>query len=521
MKWYWKIAIGLLSLAALILVLNIGFNLWIKYQLPKIINEKNDSAYAITYKNLEVSFWDGNIKAEDIIIIPKAALKDTVNKSGIYAKVRSVEVRQFKTWSLLFSDKIKAKSITVIQPAVILYKKNEKAVNNSKSIRSDEVAPFGKIISVSDIFLHRGDLKIIYVKNKKAILNVQNIDLQLDGIIITEAVLEEKIPFHFKNYTFSCDSVYYRPSQFYHVRTRKIKTSKTGLYVDHFEMMPEYTRREFITKIATEKDLFTLSAASLAINKMEWGFKTTGDFFFHSNAIGLYDVAANIYRSKLPLDDLTKKYLYNKLLRDLKFDLKVDTLKIRNSLVEYEEEKATERGAGKLSFSKFNLTATNIRSGFKQKRMNNVKIKINCQFMKASPLRVNWTFNVLDKSDGFNINGIIKNFDAEKIVPFTKPYMNVATKGTIDEVRFNFTGNDQSDAGEFAVDYDDLKFAVYKKDNPKKKNKILTFVANLFVKNTTKDKLKNAHVELERIPEKSFYNFLWRSIAEGLKKILI
>jgi hypothetical protein len=41
------------------------------------------------------------------------------------------------------------------------------------------------------------------------------------------------------------------------------------------------------------------------------------------------------------------------------------------------------------------------------------------------------------------------------------------------------------------------------------------------VKNDSKEKAKTADVELERIQEKSFYNFLWRSIAESLKKILM
>jgi hypothetical protein len=66
-----------------------------------------------------------------------------------------------------------------------------------------------------------------------------------------------------------------------------------------------------------------------------------------------------------------------------------------------------------------------------------------------------------------------------------------------------------------------LKFAVYQKDAPKKKNKFLTSIGNLFVKNDTKGKIKDTTIAVERIPEKSFFNFLWRSIAEGLKKILI
>ncbi|WP_293871189.1 hypothetical protein [Flavobacterium sp.] len=58
--------------------------------------------------------------------------------------------------------------------------------------------------------------------------------------------------------------------------------------------------------------------------------------------------------------------------------------------------------------------------------------------MNSVPLDVNWKLNVMDKNDGFNINGTLTNFDAEKIIPFSKPFLNLTPKGTIDEAHFNF-----------------------------------------------------------------------------------
>ena len=162
-----------------------------------------------------------------------------------------------------------------------------------------------------------------------------------------------------------------------------------------------------------------------------------------------------------------------------------------------------------------------MKAFFKKQKLKDVTIKLKCNFMNASRLIVDWKFNVMDKSDGFNINGTLTNFDVERMSPFTKPYMNVSTKGHIDELHFNLIGNDQRDSGDLAVKYDNLKFIIFKKDNPKKKNKLLTFVANIFVKKDTKDSVKETHVALERNPEKSFYNFIWSSIAQGLKKILV
>ena len=515
MKWYFKILIGLCSLLVFGIILNIVLNIWIKYPISKIISNKNDSAYFVTYKSINVSIWNSSIVANDIVIIPRKAVKDTLNKAGIYAEIKKIKVTKFKVWDVLFNDKIKAKSISIEKSNVVLYKKEQ-----NENVRESVVGPFDKIISVGEVALINANFEMYDVNSKIPMLNVKNINVQLDGIVVTKSTLEDKIPFQFKEYSVTCDSLYFHPNDFYNIKTNKIKITNSYIKIDAFQMIPTYSRRQFVSKISKEKDLNTILCKTISVSNMDWGFKEE-DFFFHCNAVDLDQVKANIYRSLEPKNDLSKKHLYNKLLRDLKFDLKVDTLKIRNSIVEYEEEKSFDLGAGKLRFNNFNLKATSINSGFIKDKLPDVKINISCNFMNNSPLNVNWKFNVLDRNDGFNIKGSLQKFDVEKIVAFTKPYMNVQTKGIIDQMHFDFTGNDKQVNGKFAVEYDDLEFKIFKKDNRKKKNKLATFIAKVFVKKDTDEKLKNVDVELGRIQEKSFYNFLWRSIAEGLKKVLI
>jgi hypothetical protein len=223
----------------------------------------------------------------------------------------------------------------------------------------------------------------------------------------------------------------------------------------------------------------------------------------------------------MPKDDLSKKFLYNHLLRNIKFSLQIDTLQVLKSKLVYEEEIDFSKGPGVLNFDKFNLQATNLRSGFGLKKTNDVKIKVKCIFMKTSPLNVDWSFNVLDKSDSFHIQGVISNFDVSAMGQFSQPYMNATFTGTFHKYRFNFYGNDNISKGNASLDYDDLKVKLYKKKHPEKEAKLKSAIANLLVKNDSKDKAKTADVEIERIQKKSFYNFLWRSIAESLKKILI
>jgi hypothetical protein len=520
MVWWKKTLIGIGILIVLALILNIGLNYWIRKQLPVIINENNNSPYQITYKTLEVALFDGNAIAKEITVVPKSSLKKTDVKAGIYTTIQSIKIEGISAWSILFSKRIVAKKIVINKPEIILFKDNDRALNDPNSIRDKVVAPFKNTISVSDIYLLNSSLQIISTTDNKASLIVHNLSMQLDGILLDDTTLKEKIPFTYKNFEIDCDSIYYRANEFYHLTAKKIHTDKSDLKIADFRMIPEYDRGEFVRRIPKEKDIYTINAQEIKINNMNWGFKDSV-FYFNSTNVFLEKVFANIYRPKMPPDDLSKKHLYNKLLRDIKFPLHVDTLAIRESTLEYEEEKTFEKGAGLLSFNKFNMFVTDINSGYGHKKLPDVKITVNCRFMNVSPMKVNWRFNVMDVSDGFNIKGSIFQFPANRLKPFTKPYMNASVEGMLNEVYFNFSGNDVKSKGDFAIKYDDIKVTLYQKKNPKKKNKFLSAVGNLFVKNDSDEKVVEAEVEVERIPEKSFYNFFWRNIGEGLKKTLL
>jgi hypothetical protein len=83
--------------------------------------------------------------------------------------------------------------------------------------------------------------------------------------------------------------------------------------------------------------------------------------------------------------------------------------------------------------------------------------------MKTSPMKVDWRFNPMDKSDGFTIKGRILNFGTGQLAVFTKPYLNAATKGTLYQGYFNFAGNDNQSSGDFVLKYHDLKVKLYQK----------------------------------------------------------
>ena len=197
MSIYKKIAIGVISLFLFVILANIGLNYWIKKQLPIIVNEKNKTVYNIHYEKIEVSLISRNIHATTLLVSPKNQPKDS--KNGLFSKIESITIKHFNIWDLAFNDNIQAESIIINKPRVILYKKGEKLINDSKSINNEIVEPFRKIISVSNIYLNDGTVDVVSLDSEKPILSIKKIILKLEGILLTDATLKEKIPLRYKS----------------------------------------------------------------------------------------------------------------------------------------------------------------------------------------------------------------------------------------------------------------------------------------------------------------------------------
>src|SRR5690606_41726254 len=102
---------------------------------------------------------------------------------------------------------------------------------------------------------------------------------------------------------------------------------------------------------------------------------------------------------------------------------------------------------------------------------------------------------------------------------FLQPAFNMQAEGTeIKDLYFNFSGNRYTANGNFKMEYDDLKIKVIKYDNKKSVNKLVTFVANLFVISENEARENDVEVEkVERDTTKSFWKNICNFIMQGLK----
>lgn len=356
---------------------------------------------------------------------------------------------------------------------------------------------------------------------KTLILETKAIEATLENIRIDSNTLTNKIPFSYKGLSFSTESILWNTGRFYDIKIGKIQGKNANLTCSNFELLPKYSRKKMVSMFSYADDIFTLKTKSLALNNYTWGFDAQDVFFFQADQLSFNQINANIFRDKTPEFNMSIKPLFSKKLREIPFGLAIKKVTISNSTLEYEEYDQKAVAPGKLTFGNFNAVIQNVYSGFQQNKLPTTTLAVDASFMNAAPLHVNWSFNILNRTDAFRISGTIRNFPAKAMHSFLQPYVKASTEGSLDFVKFNFSGDNKVATGQFAMNYKDLKVTLYRK-NGEKKRKILTQVGNWFIHKNSEGQLKEVDIKkVNRIEEKSFFNYLWLCILQGLKQTIL
>jgi hypothetical protein len=347
---------------------------------------------------------------------------------------------------------------------------------------------------------------------------LNNLNLKVQNLEMNAQTAKEGIPFKTGNFSFTTSNFSRRISQFYTVNAGLLKLNRGSLQVNNFSMRPMVSRTQFIRMISYEKDLYDIKVNQITANG-NWDL-ISADKHLYATAVNLSGVNANIFRSKVPKDDLSIKPMYTELLRKIKFPVIVSNLDVKNSVLVYEEDTKQSEGPGKLTFGNLNMNIKNLNSGKAAGKPTRIPITVRCSFMNASPMNVQWTMDTASKNDAFTIAGNIADLPASRINAFIEPYLKARATGTIQDLIFNFRGTISGLSGTLNMKHKDLQVSLLKDTGEKKK--LLSAVVNVFVKSNSGTYPESVVVDnVKRDPAKSFFNLFWQGIQEGLKKTLI
>ncbi len=458
----------------------------------------------VEYEDISVDIISGS----SVVSRPSLKLGGAIIKSEELSVINLDYKEYFSNKKIVFDRIIFKKPEILITPSDTLEDRDKDT--SKKDFKED--------IKIRHLVIQDGQLKISKNDTVKEDLYVSLKSMDIYDLHITKKSLRNKIPFRFREVSIESDSLFYSLDPEHELHVKNFQLDKGTLQMSDLRILPIFSKAEFDQRQNIEKDRFELKVPILNMKGFSWGFN--GDKLQLESATTSFENAEFfVYRNKLLPDDTSIKPLYSRKLRELDTKLKFDSIQISNSSLIYEEKSVAGKPPGKVMFSHLNVSIANVSNiNMEAEGFPLTTIKAKTKFMGESNLKFNMEFDIRDPKDKFNFSGSLAGISADAMNSFLKPALNIVVEGKISSMFFNFYGNDDNALGDTRLQYHDFKVEVLRKDGVRK-NKFLSGIANLILKNETANKkIDQQNISAIRDKTKSFWNFLWLCIRNGALK---
>ncbi|RXM62670.1 hypothetical protein [Chryseobacterium sp. CH1] len=230
-KWVKRLLISFGIVAGLLLAANFGLNFWLKTQLPEYI--KNNTDYKVSYKSLDVDLSTGNILVTGISVNSKDP--QNTNVTGLQGTVDTLKISRLGIYDAIFNKTISSSDLLLAKPNlnIILAKPADKKTGKKR-----------KPVSFENIRINEGKISV-FKHTKQKFLSVQQLDLLVENLQMTEESVEDKLPVVFDRYSIKGQNFFFRPNDVYAVTIHSINTADGQVAVENFKLIPLLSFAQF------------------------------------------------------------------------------------------------------------------------------------------------------------------------------------------------------------------------------------------------------------------------------------
>lgn len=479
-----------------------------KSEVINAIDTKLPSNIKLEYSQVNTSILTGSIELDSLSAQLFSSERDLISTFN----TNKFKISGFSLWQFLLNKNIAIEAIIFENPNLQYYQKQyKKQQSKDTTINNNQ---FDKNITIDEISLINGSLKVYENNDTILLTSIDSVNFTLNKLNTNTNKLKEKIPFNYKSFQLNAKHFFTNLSSYETLEIETLTIEDDKLNLKKSDINPKYTKEELSSKITVERDYFDLHIPEITINKLDFGFKNN-TFFVTADSSKITKPNLVVYRDKRVTDDLSIKKMYSKMLRDLDFNLTFSEIKVNNGYVSYAERVEDTNKAGKIFFNAIDANLSNLSNRYAEG--NKTVIAVASKFMGKSPMRLDISFDVNNTQDHFLVSGQFKNFDTKIANTFFKSNLNAKAEGQIEQIYFTLNGNNFDSEGDLKMKYEDFKFEILNKKN--NVNKLLTAIGNIFVNDgskTDKDGYRHGEIKVERNNTKSFFNYLWINVQDGL-----
>ncbi|RYF90130.1 MAG: hypothetical protein EOO03_04375 [Chitinophagaceae bacterium] len=540
-KWKWILAtaavLGIGAVIYLKLRKSEDFEGAIKTRLAKLVHKASEGLYALSIEDIEIDLLGSTITAHNVHLTPDSVRQIVLDKySKLPDDILTISVRKILIKGISPADLINSKNLSLSQvvidsPDVLIEHKKRNYNKKDSTSFYDRLTDKNEAYSIGNLLLERIRLtRINKDKNNKQTI-LYNLTAALDDIDINEKTATDTSRFFFarealiyaKKYTTVTADKLYRFS----IDSIALKPQRGQLEARAVKLEPIDSKDDFSDKQSFKTDRYNIYIEQLAAANVNW-WALFADEGVRLDSMNLQGGFVEIYNdSRLPSKGVSKIGKYpHQLIAKAGFPIRLYHLAIDSVDVIYEEFNPKSDTTGRVEFKHITGTLTNVTNLADDIAVNPLMtLQTTSAFMGRGTLTSQLQFDLRNVGNG--------NFSVyAQLGPMDGNVLNTASKGLglvaiedlfVDKLEARLAGDNNQASGTVSFLYHNLKVAALKVDEGKlKKRALLSFLANNFmVKSSNPQKDKPPIVQQvthAREPNRSFFNLVWKTIADGIIK---
>ncbi|WP_290792101.1 hypothetical protein [Flavihumibacter sp. UBA7668] len=499
----------------------------LKSRLTNWVTEETDGRYRLSMETLKIDPDKETLTISELVFDPIRA--DTNNATHYRFHFENLIIKNVSVSSLLESSLLELSTIAIsggkleIQQGTDTRKNLNTVVPVKKSNRKKRALSGLKVDSIQ-----LSQLDIIYTNRKKGQTKVQSVHLDLYDFHTDSLQTNARNPLPAGGFRLSIENIELD------LANKQYKLNADQLILkgaDHIQAIISKIRvspsagnnlEALAGKTPVQQDIYHCSIPEIVIDSVDVR-SFLEDSIIRTPLIVLKEPTLKIFndRSRPPATQSKIGKNPHQLIQQLPPGLDIPLMQIENGRIEYREKNKDGTDVGKLVFGYINGNAGPIQKGVET--IGSLRLDLTARLMDKIPLHARFYFPP-GKNGQFSVNGNLQPFDLTAINPIIQPLTNVEIRtGKAKKLEFNLKGTDLKATGRVLFIYEDLKIDLLKEKNSGEtaKRPLLTLLANqLLVRNHNRFDDRHPHefeVINERVPTKSFFNLVWKTLFEGLK----
>jgi len=516
-----KVFLGIFLVLLLLIVCGVYWGkIWINNNLESVVNADPDRAYNFNFDRLEVNLFNSVILINEVKITPFGERVGVIVEGDV-AQVMMTQVNFFR---LIWNKALEVQQLSFSQPEFIIHipLENSKEEKPAKALQS----LFGDILSrgaIRNFQLGRASAVMLLGEDKIGSLN--NLNILATELSTDSLKWNYPIPFDYERILISIDSIDYLMGnkQLFKIGKVDFDTESQQLILNSLSLKYPEGLQKASLQTDFQVDLIELELDALILSGIEANSNLYSNLDIRAKKMELRGLAFEDFRNKnipRPPDEI--KPLFQGLIQEINFPLKLDTLKLTNAAIIYGESVPGKNETWQLHLDNLNGDLVNLTSIPEfQTVLGHFTGKFTGKMQGAGNLKID--LKVPYDKDEFDMGVDFTSFNLTKINELLSPIMNgEIVSGDLERMSVQIHANSQRSTNQLRFDYTNLKIELYQKGT-EKKNRILSSIANMAVNTSNMPgdrKYMTATYTTQRNQFRSPIHLVWKSTKEGILTIV-